>query len=116
MQCVKILLSCSFCANSLDEDLALSLQRNVSTNSQPGGQAETTPERAHGKVADSAGKSGEKGDSLAPSDKAKHAEKKNKLQEDQDNILEEMQPLIELLKERPDLDISNHLTQGLQEF
>jgi hypothetical protein len=27
-----------------------------------------------------------------------------------------MQPLIELLKERPDLDISYHLPQGLQEF
>jgi hypothetical protein len=34
MQCVKILLSCSFCANSADRDLALTLQRKLSTHSQ----------------------------------------------------------------------------------
>lgn len=38
MQCVKILLSCSFCANSADQDLALTLQRKLSTHSHGEGQ------------------------------------------------------------------------------
>jgi hypothetical protein len=30
--------------------------------------------------------------------------------------MEEMEPLIELLKRRIDLEVSNHLTQGLDAF
>ena len=108
MQCVKILLSCSFCANSPDEDLALSLQRKLSTHSQPGGEAESTPERTRERA--------DRGGDKAPAEESRALERKNKLQEDQDNILEEMGPLIRLLRERPDLDISSDLTQGLEEF
>jgi hypothetical protein len=41
---------------------------------------------------------------------------KNKLLADQESTLEEMAPLIELLKSRIDLEVGSHLTEGLDAF
>lgn len=42
--------------------------------------------------------------------------KKSKVQEDQENTQEQMQPLIELLKARTDLEMQYQLTVGLSGF
>lgn len=83
MQCVKLLLSCSFCANSADRDLALTLQRKLSTHSQGESQAkEDSPESI---------------DKLGKSAVSASTQAANKLIADWESTLDEMAPLIELL-------------------
>jgi hypothetical protein len=107
MQCVKILLSCSFCASSADQDLALTLQRKLSTHSQGESQIKDTASQFE---------SPEPTDPARKSAMSGREATKNKLQEEQESTLEEMEPLIELMKNRVDLEVSNHLAEGLDAF
>ena len=107
MICVRILLSSQFCANSNDQNLALDLQRKLSTCSR--GDSKEEPQFKSPESTDTTKKSAVPGQNI-------NQEKKNKLQEEQENTIEEMQPLIELLKSRMDLNIQDNLSNGLEAF
>jgi hypothetical protein len=93
METLKVLLISSFCANSSDQQVALSLQRKMSSHADETNQI------------DSSAKDGQKQDE----------KKKNKLQEEQDTTIEMMQPLIDLLKSQKDFE-GLQITLGLENF
>ena len=126
MECIRVLLISSFCANSTDPTLTLSLQRktsrsNVESPSREASGGDSAVDTAAGPEKDEkqedvqavpAGQASETASTAKSTDK----DKKNKLQEEQENTEEEMKPLIELLKNRDDLEMDYHLALGLESF
>jgi len=127
MESIRILLVSSFCANSTDEGMSLSLQRKtMSSVSVEGAVMEASGTDAAADATTGAAKDEKQEDmSSAPAgeasgaastDKSTDKDKKSKLQEEQENTEEEMKPLIELLKGRLDLDLNYQLALGLESF
>jgi len=127
MECIRVLLISSFCANSTDPTLTLSLQRktrscsNAESDVQEASGADGAADTATGpgkgeKQEDAQATTVNKVNGAASTAKSADKDKKNKLQEEQENTEEEMKPLIELLKNRIDLEMDYHLQLGLETF